>query len=247
MEFHGARYLHILVPCPLGWGSSPADTIKVARLATECGLFPVFEAETGTVVSSTPIRRRVPVADYLRMQARYAHLFSPAERTATIERIQALADRNIARFGLCRRTCPPTRPGRPLPPPRSVMSMHKPFAITLDAGLEPGQPNRRLAHRAARLLDSLPPCNNACPAGENIQQWLYHAEEGGERTRPPGGRSCRTTRSPPSWAGSATGRARPPATGPSWTRPSASTPSSDSWATRPSGAAGSARRRGGDG
>ena len=25
----------------------------------------------------------------------------------------------------------------------------------------------------------LPPCNNACPAGENIQQWLYHAEEGG--------------------------------------------------------------------
>ncbi len=47
MDFHGARYLHILVPCPLGWGSSPADTIKVARLATESGLFPVFEAEDG--------------------------------------------------------------------------------------------------------------------------------------------------------------------------------------------------------
>ncbi|MGH3250486.1 MAG: thiamine pyrophosphate-dependent enzyme, partial [Trebonia sp.] len=44
MDFHGARYLHILVPCPLGCGSSPADTIKVARLATESGLFPVFEA-----------------------------------------------------------------------------------------------------------------------------------------------------------------------------------------------------------
>ena len=56
MDFHGARYLHILVPCPLGWGSAPADTVKVARLATECGLFPVFEAETGEVVSSTPIR-----------------------------------------------------------------------------------------------------------------------------------------------------------------------------------------------
>src|ERR1022692_4304051 len=54
MDFHGARYLHFLVPCPLGWGSSPADTVKVARLATECGLFPVFEAETGQVVSSTP-------------------------------------------------------------------------------------------------------------------------------------------------------------------------------------------------
>ena len=100
MDFHGARYLHILVPCPLGWGSSPADTIKVARLATECGLFPVFEAETGEVVSSSPIRHQVPVTEYLRIQARYAHLFRPRERTDVIGRIQAAADRNIRRFGL---------------------------------------------------------------------------------------------------------------------------------------------------
>ncbi len=109
MDFHGARYLHILVPCPLGWGSSPADTIKVARLATESGLFPVFEAETGAVVSSTPIRNRVPVTDYLRLQARYAHLFRPAERTMTIARIQAAADRNIARFGLMPEDIPSER------------------------------------------------------------------------------------------------------------------------------------------
>jgi pyruvate ferredoxin oxidoreductase beta subunit len=100
MDFRGARYLHILVPCPLGWGSAPADTIKVARLATESGLFPVFEAEAGEVVSATPIRHRVPVTEYLRTQARYAHLFRPAERTEVIVRIQAAADRNIARFGL---------------------------------------------------------------------------------------------------------------------------------------------------
>jgi pyruvate ferredoxin oxidoreductase beta subunit len=100
MDFHGARYLHILVPCPLGWGSAPADTIKVARLATESGLFPVFEAETGQVISATPIRHQLPVTDYLRLQARYAHLFRPEERTDVIARIQAAADRNIARFGL---------------------------------------------------------------------------------------------------------------------------------------------------
>ena len=100
MDFHGARYLHILVPCPLGWGSSPADTVKVARLATESGLFPVFEAEAGEVTSSTPVRRQVPVTDYLRLQARYAHLFRPEENTEVIGRIQAAADRNIRRFGL---------------------------------------------------------------------------------------------------------------------------------------------------
>ena len=100
MDFHGARYLHILVPCPLGWGSSPADTIKVARLATESGLFPVFEAESGEVVSATPIRHQVPVTEYLRLQSRYAHLFRPKERTDVIARIQASADRNVSRFGL---------------------------------------------------------------------------------------------------------------------------------------------------
>jgi pyruvate ferredoxin oxidoreductase beta subunit len=112
MDFHGARYLHILVPCPLGWGSVPGDTIKVARLATESGLFPVFEAEAGTVTGVSPIRRRVPVTDYLRTQSRYAHLFHPAERTKVIARIQAAADRNITRFGLMKdQTNDPERTG----------------------------------------------------------------------------------------------------------------------------------------
>jgi pyruvate ferredoxin oxidoreductase beta subunit len=118
MDFHGARYLHVLVPCPLGWGSSPADTIKVARLATESGLFPVFEAEAGQVTSATSIRCRVPVTDYLRLQARYAHLFRPRERTDVIARIQASADRNIARFGLLQEQDPDhSERVRPAPSP----------------------------------------------------------------------------------------------------------------------------------
>ena len=49
MEIRGARYLHVLVPCPLGWGSASEDTIRIARLAKEIGLFPVFEARDGEV------------------------------------------------------------------------------------------------------------------------------------------------------------------------------------------------------
>ena len=82
----------------------------MARLATESGLFPVFEAETGEVVSSTPIRHRVPVTDYLRIQARYAHLFRPEEKPEVIGRIQAAADRNIGWM--------PARRGRPRPGPK---------------------------------------------------------------------------------------------------------------------------------
>jgi 2-oxoacid:acceptor oxidoreductase delta subunit (pyruvate/2-ketoisovalerate family) len=56
--------------------------------------------------------------------------------------------------------------------------MEKPFAVTLDVGSSLA--NRTGSWRTERPLyvDRLPPCNHACPAGENIQGWLYHAEEG---------------------------------------------------------------------
>jgi len=59
-----------------------------------------------------------------------------------------------------------------------VTAMRKPFAITLDVGSS--RANHTGAWRTERpvYVHNLPPCNNACPAGENIQQWLYDAEEG---------------------------------------------------------------------
>jgi pyruvate ferredoxin oxidoreductase beta subunit len=100
MSLHGARYLHILVPCPLGWGSASHDTIKLARLARETGIFPVFEAEHGEVTAVTKIRHRVPVEAYLQPQKRFAHLFGDKGHPEMLARIQADADRNIRRFGL---------------------------------------------------------------------------------------------------------------------------------------------------
>ena len=108
MEFRGARYLHVHVPCPLGWGTPTSDTIRVARLAVECGLFPIFEAEDGEVTGRRAIRRIQPVDEYLRSQSRFAHLFAKGDAAAqavqrhALARIQAIADRNIARFGLVR-------------------------------------------------------------------------------------------------------------------------------------------------
>jgi pyruvate ferredoxin oxidoreductase beta subunit len=100
MGIHGARYIHIFVPCPLGWGSAPEDTIRLARLVVETGLFPLFEAEHGAVTASTPIRHKVPVTEYLKLQKRYAHLFGKAPDLERIARIQMMADRNIAEYGL---------------------------------------------------------------------------------------------------------------------------------------------------
>jgi pyruvate ferredoxin oxidoreductase beta subunit len=100
MELRGARYLHVLVPCPLGWGSEAKETVRLARLAKETGLFPVFEAEHGEITSVSKIRRLLPVEEYLRPQKRFAHLFRPPGRPDLVARIQAQADENVRRFGL---------------------------------------------------------------------------------------------------------------------------------------------------
>ena len=57
-----------------------------------------------------------------------------------------------------------------------------PFAITLEVGSS--HANRTGSWRVERpvYVDRLPPCNNACPAGENVQEWLYHAESGAYET-----------------------------------------------------------------
>jgi 2-oxoacid:acceptor oxidoreductase delta subunit (pyruvate/2-ketoisovalerate family) len=57
--------------------------------------------------------------------------------------------------------------------------MNKPFAITLGVGSSLA--NKTGAWRTERpvYVDRMPPCNDACPAGENVQRWLFHAEEAG--------------------------------------------------------------------
>jgi pyruvate ferredoxin oxidoreductase beta subunit len=96
----GACYLHVLVPCPLGWATGTGDAIRVARLATQSGLFPVFEARDGAVASVAKIRQRATTTAYLRAHGRYAHLFTPEPRTEVLDAVDAIARRNIADYGL---------------------------------------------------------------------------------------------------------------------------------------------------
>jgi len=100
MGIAGARYLHVHVPCPLGWGSDPAHTVKIARLAVESGLFPLIEAEYGEITGRYTLRRRAPVVEYLKLQKRFAHLFGETPDAGTIAAIEAIAERNIRHFGL---------------------------------------------------------------------------------------------------------------------------------------------------
>ena len=58
------------------------------------------------------------------------------------------------------------------------MTMTKPFAITLDPGSSLANKTGSWRTQRPRYVHRLPPCNATCPAGEDIQGWLFHAESG---------------------------------------------------------------------
>ena len=55
----------------------------------------------------------------------------------------------------------------------------KPYAITLDVGSSLANKTGSWRTERASYVSRTPPCSHACPAGEQVQSWLYEAEEGG--------------------------------------------------------------------
>jgi pyruvate ferredoxin oxidoreductase beta subunit len=96
----GPKFMLIHVPCPLGWGCDASLTIEVAKLAHQTGLMPIYEMENGEVTRVMTVREPKPVEEYLKMQARFRHLFRGDDGKAEIARIQAIADQNIRRYGI---------------------------------------------------------------------------------------------------------------------------------------------------
>lgn len=86
-RYRGPKLFLALSPCPTGWGYEPAQTAEVARLAVETGLWPLKEAIHGQV-THTYVPKLKPVEDYLRLQARFRHLFEPTRQEEAIRHIQ---------------------------------------------------------------------------------------------------------------------------------------------------------------
>ena len=100
MTLHGPRYIQIDTPCASVWSFASHLTLEIGRLGVNCGLVPLFEKQNGTITAVRKIKKKIPVAEYLKQQKRYSHLFASKEGQAEIEKLQALADRNIEKYGL---------------------------------------------------------------------------------------------------------------------------------------------------
>jgi pyruvate ferredoxin oxidoreductase beta subunit len=100
LAMEGAKYLHVLCPCPLGWGYPGELTVHISRLARDTGLFPVLEIEDGRQPKARKIPVKVPVEEYLKLQGRFKHLFAAGRASEQVAVIQEIADRNIERYNL---------------------------------------------------------------------------------------------------------------------------------------------------
>jgi pyruvate ferredoxin oxidoreductase beta subunit len=99
LEIRGPKYLDVHSPCPIGWGFDPSRTIEVAKLAIQTGLVPLYETGYRQPLKARRIGKKKPVEEYLRLQRRFRHLFE-REESEHIAAIQAIADDNIAYYGL---------------------------------------------------------------------------------------------------------------------------------------------------
>jgi len=100
LTIEGPKYIHVLAPCPLGWGHHGELTVEVCRLAKDTGLFPIYEIVDGKITNVRKIPVKVPVEEYLKVQGRFKHLFKRGVPTEEVTEIQEIANQNIERFNL---------------------------------------------------------------------------------------------------------------------------------------------------
>lgn len=86
-SIQGTKFIHLLAPCPPGWKIPSELSIKLARLAVQTRVFPLYEVEHGTQYKINLVPNGLPVREYLKLQGRFSHLSEE-----DFERIQERVD-----------------------------------------------------------------------------------------------------------------------------------------------------------
>jgi 2-oxoisovalerate ferredoxin oxidoreductase beta subunit len=86
-DLTGPRFLHVFTPCPPGWKFDTSESIELGKLATDSGVFPLYEFEDGKYRVTRKGGALKPVAEYVRAQGRFRH-FTDADIAALQQRVQ---------------------------------------------------------------------------------------------------------------------------------------------------------------
>ena len=86
-EVKGSRFLHIYASCPTGWRIPSEMSVKIARMAVQTNIFPLYEVEDGLRYTINYKPREYLVREYFKLQGRFRHLTD-----ADLDQIQRMVD-----------------------------------------------------------------------------------------------------------------------------------------------------------
>jgi len=92
-EIKGSRFLHIYASCPTGWRIPSELSVKIARMAVQTNIFPLYEVEDGKNYTINYKPREYLVREYFRLQGRFRHLTDH-----DLDQIQAMVDEDWQRL-----------------------------------------------------------------------------------------------------------------------------------------------------
>lgn len=73
-RIQGTKYIHVIAPCPTGWGVPVSDTVEIAREIVDCGLWYLAEYENGEFTLNRDPQEFTDISAYLKKQGRFRHL-----------------------------------------------------------------------------------------------------------------------------------------------------------------------------
>ena len=91
----GPAFLNLFAPCPRGWRCPYNKSVEIAKLAVDTGFWPLYEVEDGEWRCTKRIRDRKPITEFMELQGRFKHLFTP-ENADLLAEIQSDVDEQFA-------------------------------------------------------------------------------------------------------------------------------------------------------
>ena len=85
-EVEGTAYIHVIAPCPIGWGTETDETVDLARDIVDTGIWPLAEYEKGEFILNKKPKEFKSVENYIRSQRRYSHLDDEEIRYIELQR-----------------------------------------------------------------------------------------------------------------------------------------------------------------
>ncbi len=89
-SINGSKFLHIFASCPTGWRLPSELSVKIARMAVQTNIFPLYEVEDGVNYTINHMPKGYLVREYFKLQGRFKHLTD-----ADLEEIQKMVDEDF--------------------------------------------------------------------------------------------------------------------------------------------------------